>query len=393
LGNQVELVKSRVNSDVDKCTIPINVESASCVKGVVTDVVGPNIQINCVPSKVVVAAGDKGDAGSDVAVGVEDDAGSDVAIGDKGDAGILGTHGDSGPAQLGTCSQIGWTEEEGGCRLKDGDFGGPTVLRTRNGDLTINGPVILPSLEGPNEGMCVEGWGVKARFANTSCSHISETQFETPGEADKIPQRESFVPNSHHRSRGVTKRLPSNRNITNPPFSMLRKLPGSYREKSIASSKKRSRKVGGRRRRGEAPACSDPIQSSELDCSQQHLATEAPGGINLEIVLPFHSAEVERPQTQVEVGGEDINHSPVANSSSATESQLEGGGFVVDNSIMAEDPVVSREEYEAGKLIDIGEELGIQFQGSIEEFVVRMVEMEARDRKEKQDWESQMGLQ
>jgi hypothetical protein len=72
---------------------------------------------------------------------------------------------------------------------------------------------------------------------------------------------------------------------------------------------------------------------------------------------------------------------------------LEGGGFVVDNSIMAEDPVVSREEYEAGKLVDIGEELGIQFQGSIEEFVVRMVEMEARDRKEKQDWESQMGHQ
>jgi hypothetical protein len=72
---------------------------------------------------------------------------------------------------------------------------------------------------------------------------------------------------------------------------------------------------------------------------------------------------------------------------------LEGGGFVVDNSIMAEDLVVSREEYEAGKLVDIGEELGIQFQGSIEEFVVRMVEMEARDRKEKQDWESQMGHQ
>jgi hypothetical protein len=54
---------------------------------------------------------------------------------------------------------------------------------------------------------------------------------------------------------------------------------------------------------------------------------------------------------------------------------------------------VSRDSYEAEKLVEIGVELGINFQGMEGEDVANMISMEERDRLEKEEWEHKRGDQ
>jgi hypothetical protein len=52
---------------------------------------------------------------------------------------------------------------------------------------------------------------------------------------------------------------------------------------------------------------------------------------------------------------------------------------------------ISRDVVEATKLYELAEDMGLKFQGKVDEDVARLVAMEVRDAKEKEGWELRRG--
>jgi hypothetical protein len=252
--------------------------------------------------------------------------------------------------------------------------GGPQILRTRNGDFPIVGPLVSsPSYfavlgENSSEGeeqstdpiesfedRVLPGGGVESK---SLCSNGTQ----------RVQLREN-------------KKASVRNNLNNLPFSMLRKLPGGLQG---ARRKKKHKKQGGRIR-GErcddgSDSGTDDIQSSDV------LASHSNREIQLEVVLPF-IGEVGSVPLATERGTSGMEH------------LVEGVGFIVDDyqSAMSYDSdegvPMAREIYEAKKLIAINEDLGLKFHDGTGADVERMMAMEVRDRAEKKVREQSRGYQ
>jgi hypothetical protein len=183
------------------------------------------------------------------------------------------------------------------------------------------------------------------------------------------------------RAPGEIKKSIAKLNLNNLPFNMLRKIPGGLNATRKRKNKKQGKKSKEARRCEGLEAESDAIQSSEEGLAQPQSCGTVGAEFELEVVLPFHCAvEEAAPSLARKVGSSGVEH------------LINGGGFIVDDYQSAKshgsdgsdtDVPFSREIYEAKKLIEINEKLGVKFLDGGGADVDRMVAMEARDRSEK----------
>ncbi|KAK2420192.1 zinc finger CCCH domain-containing protein [Trifolium repens] len=317
-----------VNPDGDKCVEPTIVESAESEGLVGKGTVGPH----AVPILTIVEVGPKGD-------------GSDEGV-NAGAVSIV-----NGPAQLDDDESQFITGSEGGyeegCEEEE-DYGiGPLVLRTRNGDLPINGPPFsCPSFFAALE-------EIEDDDVENSDSIEPFEEHDTEGDVRKNNQKITT-----HCSTGENRKSNAKLNLPHLPYNMLRKLPGGLKE-----VKKRKHK---NKRRREIQPVPENFVAAEFD---------------LEVVLPFHS----------ENGLQQVNRG----STSGVAHLVEGGGFLEDENQTAnnEGRPLSREVAEAKKLIAINEELGVKFNDGEGEDLVRMMGLETRDKAEKNGWVQSRGYQ
>jgi hypothetical protein len=262
----------------------------------------------------------------------------------------------SGPAHL--VNQVSFCPKMfGGCEVEGSLVGGvkrgsgPKILKTKKGDLSLVGPSLGLSVD------FVESFGdhqlVKGGMA---CHSFSKTDL--------------FAPSS---STGVKKKqLDKRRNLPNLPFNMLRKLPGPIHGTRKGKNKKDNNKAGGHCRPDEGGSDSDPIRTSSLVVHLSNPIGVDVEGINLEVVLPL-------------ICGENMSSQLVAEGCSSGLKQLvEGGGFIVEEdsgdegmgSQNNEGVSPSRELVEVKKLIEISEDLGLNFHNRDGVETDRMLPME-----------------
>jgi hypothetical protein len=112
----------------------------------------------------------------------------------------------------------------------------PVWVRTRVGDLLINGPSVLgpglPSAEQPGVGSVV------GQLSSDSIESFGCDPIQQGGAINNlVPQQQRVI----DKQKGGKKKKKKNpkRNIPNLPYNMLRKLPGGLPTKKAGTSKKR----------------------------------------------------------------------------------------------------------------------------------------------------------
>jgi hypothetical protein len=268
-------------------------------------------------------------------------------------------------------------ESDGGCEVEevDGVGPGPVTLGTRKRDLPINGPPFsCPSFFA----------ALETNDDDVDLSDPIESPEERSAPANELTTRRQK--STSHRSVGEIKKTNAKMNLNTLPFNMLRKLPGGLKEVKKRKSKKHKKKRKGDRNSEIA----DSDSSDDVQCCVEGTIQSLPNnfaaeGLELEVVLPFHT---EERISQVTGGG-----------TSGVELLVEGGGFIVDDynsakSHECDDGLpVSREMVEAKKLIALNMELGVNFHDGEGEDVGRMMGLEVRDKAEKNGWEQSRGYQ
>jgi hypothetical protein len=328
-------------------------------------------------------------------VGVEKEVNEGVMVVFDGPAqtGVEGTQCNSSSEGGSEEQQLGYSK--GGCEETEeeddeveevGNGPGPMSLRTRNGDLPINGPPFsCPSFF--------------AALENLDDEVEQSDPIESFGDRS-FPVKEVSIKrqkSTAQQSTGETKKPNVKMNLNNLPFNMLRKLPGGLKE----VKKRKSKKLKKKRRDDRHFETDDSESSASIQsfdegvevCTQRrddgmtlsqpvNIATEE---FELEVVLPFHSVEGPSRPSRWEASG--------------VEYFLEGGGFIEEDyksakSQDSDDGIpISREFVEAKKLIALNVELGVKFNDGDGEDVGRMMGLEVRDRAEKNDWENSRGYQ
>ncbi|GAU40140.1 hypothetical protein TSUD_163090 [Trifolium subterraneum] len=332
LGNSVKLVEEGVNVDNDFSS-PRLVESAGTESAKVLgrDIVGPTPGPLLDSSREVIAPGGKGD----VVVCRE--------------IGPLVTDGGLGKNKkkdlVYHCANEG-CELEGRGLMSEKSTSGPTVLRTRSGDLVLNGPNILSPLSAT--GVMAE---VSQVQVTESIEAIEDSQTSDSGVGSKVGKDKNETDFQFRAKHPARKKIPC------LPPNMLRKLPRSVQGGKRGMCKRSSSRDRVRSRRGEITAESDPIQSSEEGERKTTLLEVEQPDCELEVVMPFQQGVVLRP-----------SH-PVLGGDSGLGYLLEGGGFVMEESQNEElqtsqddgQPAVTREVEEAKRLMKIGSDLGLKF--------------------------------
>jgi hypothetical protein len=227
----------------------------------------------------------------------------------------------------------------------------PKTIRSRKGDLftvrPADGFVGVPKAKGPS-------LGDKAQRAEQKSKASSSTRSK-----------------SYPKSDVTSKNIAGNKSkliSQNLPFNMLRKLSGGLYQG--ACQKKNSKGHGGGKGDTGGSEETDSIRNSDLSGSEQSQGSTGSveaDRINLEVVL--HGSVEEVPVLARNIA------------SSTNLLLLSDGGGVIQ----------SREEEEASKLRIIAEDMGMVFHGNDEAISNRIVSMEGRDFKEKDDWEMKRG--
>jgi hypothetical protein len=225
----------------------------------------------------------------------------------------------------------------------------------------------LPSAEQPGVGSVV------GQLSSDSIESFGCDPIQEGGAINNLVPQQQRVNNKQKGGKKKKKKNPK-RNIPNLPYNMLRKLPGGLPTKKAGTSKKRD---DGEEGLSDVAELSDiPQIDTEVSPSPVYVA-ESSGGFELEVVLPFNMEDVGH------------NSNPILD---PVVPRIEAGTIAMSSSSVnvVPDP---REVYEAEKLVQLGMEMGINFQGSEVEDVERMIAMEERDRLEKQEWENKRGDQ
>ncbi|WJX71906.1 hypothetical protein P8452_55846 [Trifolium repens] len=252
----------------------------------------------------------------------------------------------------------GWVvvSRKGRCKKKRSKSEGPKVLRTRKGDLYVDGSI--PStiegvqiVNGPNIG--------------------EEAQLQAPGAIPVPSLHIGKVTKVGNSMRAASKKSIPNR--PNLPFNMMRKLPGNHHHKA-KRKKNLKRMARGKLCLSEGDE-SDSIHNS--DNSQPNQPTPSmvavnQEGLNLEVVLsPCPAAETGICGAE----GRQVSGAELISQHDGVE------GFI------------SREVVEATKLYELAEEMGLMFQGDADDDIARLVALEVRDAKEKEGWELRRGAE
>jgi hypothetical protein len=164
------------------------------------------------------------------------------------------------------------------------------------------------------------------------------------------------------------------------------------RNDALMKKKKKMGKRGGKRDEVSSSTDSDPITNSGDEiCSRVSRNTQGSGiavfeGVGLEIVLPQLDGGEEVLQKSLDV----VQSSSAGHKGAGSGLELMLGNDSNDSNNMI---TVDKETSDAHHIIEIQEEIGMNFIGATEEMVKRVMEMEERDRKEKLVWEQEQGYQ
>ncbi|GAU43006.1 hypothetical protein TSUD_187270 [Trifolium subterraneum] len=318
LGNPVKVVEALVNADVDNRRNIRVVESACSDRHVGCDKVGSSsgvIKGTTCDSKNLEGRADKGFQNSEGHVDVV------------------------GPAQFGEKGMVCNVDKGGSVEV---DRSVPKVLRTRDGDLYLTGP----SNVGPSNflaGQLVFGNNdevglPQAQPVEKSFESFDEDQVLAGGVATKtcIGDTNSVF---QFCSKKLKRKYPLAKNM---PFNLLRKLPRSCTGAKKGKKKRGCVKARGRIQGVASNSTSDSIQYSGGETNHHDVLVSnevASVGLNLEVVLPFQSAEERSSDLDARMGVSGVGN------------MMEGGGFVVEdpviggnlNSLTVVDHPISRE--------------------------------------------------
>jgi hypothetical protein len=225
-----------------------------------------------------------------------------------------------------------------------------------------------PFLQEVGSAVIIEGGPQNLTFDPATTYHLV---FTSPNKSVEVVKRKKG------RLKGVNSRKLNNprtlpilpptkllaRNIQNHPYWTKRRIA---QQKSVRSSQQSS-KHG-----------SDSIQCPDV-ASQGGEEVGDSEEIGLEVVLPFDESSRILPMAIP---------SPLE-----SREDFAGGSGVQILCNEGQDHIASREEEEAVKLMSIQEELGVRFNGAEREDLERAMRMEARDKKEKEDWEQNNSYQ
>ncbi|KAK2442416.1 hypothetical protein QL285_013611 [Trifolium repens] len=351
LGNPVELVANVVNYDSDKRD-EVSGESAGKVlslEGVMTGIDGG-------AQEDVVAGSDlegamEGLAGSvqEGLVGVQDfgpahqaSGSEDVASSDSGGCEELNGVCFPEPVEDIVCDEKA-RSDSGGCEEIIGERFGPKFLRTKKGDLCLDGVVKAKHGE--------------AHLATKVKKMLSEKH-----------ATRSSRPTSKKNNHGV-------KSIPDLPPKKLRYFSAPPYPRNHPSRKK---KAGRKNTPKDIPSDSDSIHNSEIS----PLETQPTNNEDfvLEVVLPCAPLRVDRTQQAMGTRGE-VGTTVMVNDGSNDENSVNHRA----GDIVLEPP--SRQVMEALKILSIQKQVGITVQSSQEEHLIRIEKMEVRDRAEKEGWE------
>ncbi|KAK2408287.1 hypothetical protein QL285_043809 [Trifolium repens] len=351
-GNVGEWVETRVNYEGDKGKKLICVESAEEDRGLENG-------IEESPSHVTkLVETDKGVLSVFVETEVE--------------GGTVVAKESSGPAHVNGSLDIGCEgghEQEEGCEEEAGRVE-PVWVRTRVGDFLINGPIKMGLENHPSEDAEVD------QSYSDSIESFSGDPIMEDGPGFNPTRVQHMVEKGHKGGKKKKKRSKNqNKNIPNLPYNMLRKLPGALPGMKKGTNKKKGGSEEGSRDGVES--ASGGVLPQVQDNATTLLEPVVVNNVEfqLEVVLPALANDVEEIIPIME---------PI--------SQI-GTAVGTENILQSNAVVAPREVYEAENLVNIGVELGINFQGGEGDAIDKMVAMEVRDRTEKEDWENQMGDQ
>jgi hypothetical protein len=236
LGNPGELVKNRVNYEGDMGGKPMNIESAGGGRSLENEGVKS-------PSKITELV----ETDSGLVAGNGETEVEGLCVNSACDVGPV-----IGPPSIITERDV---EKKGGCAEKEVEVQEPVWVRTRVGDLLINGPRDL----GPNLRQ-EEQTGVDDDLGQNSSDSIESFGCEPiqEGGVKIISARGQQRMDKGQRS-GKKKKKNQIRNIPSLPFNMLRKMPGALPNKKKGGNKKKGESEDGSKagevfsRAGEVP--------------------------------------------------------------------------------------------------------------------------------------------
>jgi hypothetical protein len=218
LGNPGELVKNRVNYEGDMRGKPMNIESAGGGRSLENEgVKSPSKITELVETDSGLVAGNGETEVEGLCVNSACDVGSVI-----------------GPPSIITERDV---EKKGGCAEKEVEVQEPVWVRTRVGDLLINGPREL----GPNLRQ-EEQTGVDDDLGQNSSDSIESFGCEPiqEGGVKIISARGQQRMDKGQRS-GKKKKKNQIRNIPNLPFNMLRKMPGALPNKKKGETRRKAK--------------------------------------------------------------------------------------------------------------------------------------------------------
>jgi hypothetical protein len=346
-GKSGGLVEKGVNLDGDNIDEPRLIESAEVEK------VLENVEVGSLSTHDKVLADRDFCANVQITIGLDKD-------------------GSAGPAQSNGLPSTLFSGADGvtrGGEEQRVDADGPTVLRTRLGDLWIGGSNKKGGVSNVEGGPQVEVGGAITQTTSNDSIESFGAQHSKRGGGVRGVDKESLQRDTTTRTKDIQKKKTLLVfNNTTLPLNMLRKLPGPIHGKKKTGSKKR----GG------------------IDEDSEDKDTGSGSNQKLEEFQSQLAEDVGERGSEDESPWCDDDTEVIANTPSA---HLEGGGFAIEDEHVLEIANDSREVVEAHKLIAIGKEMGIKFQGGEGDDVARMMGMEVRDQVEKEGMENSNGYQ
>ncbi|WJX61430.1 hypothetical protein P8452_46522 [Trifolium repens] len=247
-------------------------------------------------------------------------------------------YGAIGPAHLNNFSN---TVGEGGCAEGSGINYGPKILKTRSGDILFKRSTDEVSGE--------------VQSANLQLEMGIETL-----EKDELQQNTN-----------IYRRQSNKKAVPNLPATKMRKYAGTYQKTKRAARRKKLEQ-----------------RNQQFSSSRQHEGSDSISDVAplVQIGQP-QPVFVDAPEGFLDVSDEFLLEVVLPDINGAIEEGNAGNSLCHNRSSSIADEIPSRKILEAQKILSIQKDLGITVQGNRDDYVRRIVDLEARDQQEMQGWE------
>jgi hypothetical protein len=232
---------------------------------------------------------------------------------------------------------------------------GPSFLKTRKGDLFLLGPAHTNPFLEVNRGEDSSAIGHQHHLPGHQQKGTLPCVIPCVNKKSSLRRAEGCCSKTHN------SKIPTCY-FSNPhmPMSRFLRFAGAIHGHSCGRKRRKAVKKGGKANYMEVDEGSDSIHCSSGDL---HVGGGSP--VRGVMLVPQEEQSSTHPLCSF------VNNS------------VEG----------VRDPALARETEEAEKLMAIQQDLGVLFNGGEGEDLTRSMELERRDRKEKEDWELSMGYQ